>query len=87
MRKKMKRPLTARATTMALKKLNELARGNQDTMIAIVDQSVLKGWQTFYALKGGGFQQAVDFGKRAAEGMSESDYSAFYAEMEELTHG
>lgn len=87
MRKKMKRPLTVRATAMALKKLNELAGGNQDTMIKIADQSVLKGWQTFYALKGGGFQRAVEFGKRAAEGTSNNDYSAFYAEMEELTHG
>lgn len=51
MRKKMKRPLTGRATQQALKKLNELSRGNQDTMVQIVDQTSLKGWLTFYPLK------------------------------------
>lgn len=51
MRKKMKRPLTGRATQQALKKLNELAGGNQDTMVQIVDQTSLKGWLTFYPLK------------------------------------
>ena len=51
MRKKMKRPLTGRATQQALKKLNELAGGNQDTMVKIVDQTSLKGWLTFYPLK------------------------------------
>ncbi len=52
MRQKMKRPLTGRATTQALQKLNELAAGNQDAMIQIVDQSTIKGWLTFYQLKG-----------------------------------
>lgn len=51
MRKKMKRPLTGRATQQALKKLNDLSRGNQDTMVKIVDQTSLKGWLTFYPLK------------------------------------
>lgn len=51
MRKKMKRPLTGRATQQALKKLNELSGGNQDTMVQIVDQTSLKGWLTFYPLK------------------------------------
>lgn len=53
MRQKMKRPLTGRATVQALRKLNELAAGNQDAMIRIVDQSTMKGWLTFYQLKDG----------------------------------
>lgn len=51
MRKKMKRPLTGRATRQALKKLNELSAGDQDTMVQIVDQASMKGWLTFYPLK------------------------------------
>ena len=47
----MKRPLTGRATRQALKKLNELSAGDQDTMVQIVDQASMKGWLTFYPLK------------------------------------
>jgi hypothetical protein len=56
MRKKIKKPMTDRAIDLAIKKLEELATdsaGNMDNDLAIqiVNQSVLRSWQTFYPLK------------------------------------
>ena len=50
MRKKLRRPLTERAKQLALSNLRKLSMDEQ-TQIAIVNQSVLHGWQSFYALK------------------------------------
>lgn len=50
MRKKIRKPLTERAKQLALSTLRKLSTDEQ-TQIAIVNQSVLHGWQTFYALK------------------------------------
>lgn len=50
MRKKIKKPLTDKARQLALSTLHKLSDDEQ-TQIAIVNQSVLHGWQSFYALK------------------------------------
>jgi hypothetical protein len=62
MRKKIKKPMTDRAIDLAIKKLEELATDSTGSMdndlaIQIVNQSVLRSWQSFYPLKddsGGG---------------------------------
>lgn len=51
MRKQMKKPLTQRALEMCLKKLDELAI-DDFTKREIVDQAIMKGWQSFYPLSG-----------------------------------
>ena len=51
MRSKMKKPLTVRALEQALKQLDKLSGGDEMTKIAIVDQTLQHGWQTFYELK------------------------------------
>ena len=52
MRSKSKKPLTAHALELNLKKLYKLTNGNEMKMISIVDQSTMSGWQSFYPLKG-----------------------------------
>ena len=49
MRTKMKSPMTDRAKTMLINKLNELS-GDMDTQIRVLDQSMLNGWQSVYTL-------------------------------------
>lgn len=51
MRQKAKKPLTARAFKQRLKALDELSCGDEITKIAIVDQTLNKGWLDFYELK------------------------------------
>jgi len=52
MRKGMKKPLTARATKLAVAKLAELkAEGHSPG--AVLDQSVMQGWQGLFGLSGG----------------------------------
>ncbi|WP_317414191.1 helix-turn-helix domain-containing protein [Holdemanella porci] len=50
MRNKARKPLTARAMKLSLNKLNELALDDV-TKIAIVDQSIVHSWLTFYKLQ------------------------------------
>lgn len=49
-RKKIKKPLTDRAKELLLKNLNELGSTDEEK-IAILDQSILNGWQGVFALK------------------------------------
>lgn len=51
MRTKAKKPLTVRAFKQALDKLDSLSNNDTKTKIDIVDQTLQKGWQTFYELK------------------------------------
>ena len=51
MRKKMKKPLTERAAELNLKDLQKLSGGDERQMVAIVLQSIKRGWQGFYTLK------------------------------------
>lgn len=50
MRNKARKPLTARAMKLSLNKLNELALDDM-TKIAIVNQSIVHTWSTFYKLQ------------------------------------
>ena len=50
MRTKARKPLTARAMKLSLNKLNELALDDV-TKIAIVNQSIMHNWLTFYKLQ------------------------------------
>jgi len=49
-RKKTKSPMTDRAIELAIKELIKLS-GNKEEQIAIINQSVLNGWKSFYPLK------------------------------------
>lgn len=51
MRKKLKKPLTDRARTLALKKLSDLSGNDDQLALRIIDQSVLNSWQSFYQIK------------------------------------
>lgn len=49
-RKKIRKPMTDRAIELAIAKLHDLANDN-DTMIEIINQSVMRGWSGFFPLK------------------------------------
>ena len=51
MRIRMKKPLTGKAAELNLKDLQQLSGGDEKMMVAIVSQSIKRGWQGFYALK------------------------------------
>ncbi|WP_297013573.1 hypothetical protein [uncultured Dialister sp.] len=51
MRKRMKKPLTEKAAELNLKDLQKLSGGDEQQMVAIVLQSIKRGWQGFYTLK------------------------------------
>ncbi len=51
MRKAIKAPLTDRALSLAIKKAFDLAGGDEATVKAIVEQSILNSWKGVYALK------------------------------------
>ena len=52
MRDRSKKPLTAHALELNLRKLYKLTSGDEVKMVSIVDQSTMSGWQSFYPLKG-----------------------------------
>jgi hypothetical protein len=49
-RKKVKKPMTDRAVELFLKELDKLAQ-DDESKIAIINQSILKGWLTVYPIK------------------------------------
>ena len=49
-REMMKAPLTDRALRICLNRLDELGR-NDDEKIAVVEQSIERGWKTFFEIK------------------------------------
>lgn len=51
MRKKMRKPLTARALALTLSELEKLAPGDDEKKIAILNQSIQRGWQGVFPLK------------------------------------
>lgn len=51
MRNKLKKPMTARALSMLVKKAGELAGGNEDIMAEIFNQSTQNSWLGVYPLK------------------------------------
>ena len=58
MRKKLKKPMTDRAMTLLKSKLDKLAK-TEEEKIAILEQSILHGWQDVYALKEDGINGKV----------------------------
>ncbi len=48
-RKKIRKPMTDRAVELLLEKLNKLAP-DEETKISIINQSILKGWQSVFPL-------------------------------------
>lgn len=50
-RKGMKAPLTEQALKLTLSKLEQLAPGDEATQVAILEQSVQRGWKGVFALK------------------------------------
>lgn len=51
MRKKIRKPLTDRALALTLSELEKLAPGDDDKKIAILNQSIQRGWQGVFPLK------------------------------------
>ena len=89
MRTRIRKPLTTRATELALKRLNTLAQGDQDLMAAIADQSTMNSWQGFFPLKGesvsrlGGVEGALNQARKATENLGERNYADWIAEVED----
>ena len=51
MRKQIKKPMTEKAIDLAMRKLEELSKGDNDVAVQILDQSVLNSWQGLFPLK------------------------------------
>jgi hypothetical protein len=51
MRNKIKKPMTDKAVTLLLKKLNEMSK-NDESKIAILEASITNSWQGIFELKG-----------------------------------
>ena len=51
MRKQIKAPMTDRAIDLAIKKLNELSNGDNETAIKILEQSIMNSWKGLFELK------------------------------------
>lgn len=51
MRKQIKKPMTEKAIDLAMRKLEELSKGDNDIAVQILDQSVLNSWQGLFPLK------------------------------------
>lgn len=50
-RKRMKKPMTDRAVELLLQKLQQLAPNDEAAQIAILEQSIVQGWQGVFPLK------------------------------------
>ena len=50
-RKKAKSPMTEKAVSLAIKKLQELSSGDNDKAILIIEQSIMNGWKGLFELK------------------------------------
>lgn len=70
-RKKIKKPMTEKAISLLLGNLDKLA-SNDSEKIAVLEQSILNGWQGIFALKGGA-SNAVN-GRRNQEVVSGVDF-------------
>lgn len=51
MRKQIKKPMTSKAIDLAMKKLEDLSKGDNDVAVQVLDQSVLNCWQGLFPLK------------------------------------
>ena len=71
-RKALHKPLTLRAKRLTLEKLEKLAPHNEVKQVAILNQSVERGWQGVFALQED--KGAVGAGRRAAEPKADDLY-------------
>lgn len=55
MRRKMRKPMTQRAMELAVRELDTLRKAGQDPA-AVLDQSVMRGWQGLFSLKPNGVE-------------------------------
>lgn len=81
MRKKLRKPLTDRAKKLTLGKLEKLAPGNEAMQVAILDQSVERGWQGVFPLKTDwNVERNEKYGTGASGTGSEtkSEYAAYF---------
>lgn len=51
MRKKLRKPLTEAARALTLRELEKLAPGDEEMQVAILNQSIQRGWQGVFPLK------------------------------------
>ena len=51
MRRQIKKPLTERAVSLALKRLQDISGGQEKIMVAILDQSTMNNWSGLFPLK------------------------------------
>lgn len=73
-RQKIKSPMVGKSMTLLLNKLEELAPGDEATKIKMLEQSIMNGWKSVYAIKGDtpkqqngkriprAFQDLIDYG-------------------------
>ncbi len=78
-RKALHKPLTLRAKELIIKKLEKLAPGNESLQIAILDQSVERGWQGVFPLK----QDSQCRGGESGTGIPQFDMAARAMQMME----
>ncbi|SYX85932.1 hypothetical protein [Paenibacillus alvei] len=60
-RKKIKKPMTEKAVSLLLNKLDKIAKSDEEK-ISILEQSILNGWQSIYALKDKGGNKGATTG-------------------------
>ena len=75
-RKAMKKPMTADAVALTIRELEKLAPGDEETQIAIIEQSIQRGWQGVFPLKTEPKQKTGTFGKDSRWG-TEADSQGF----------
>ena len=51
MRKQIKKPMTDKAIELAMKKVEELSKGDNDVAVQILEQSVMNSWQGLFPLR------------------------------------
>lgn len=73
MRKQIKKPATENAVQLARSKLMKLARGDPDTAVAILEQSIFNSWQGLFELK-----------EQPTKKLTFNDYSRHDYDMDEL---
>ena len=79
MRKKLRKPLTDRAKRLTLGKLEKLAPGDEAMQVAILDQSVERGWQGVFPLKPEWKQERNEkYGLHGDAGEAKSEYAAYF---------
>ena len=75
-RKRIRKPLTDRARELTLAELEKLAPGDEKKKIAILNQSIQRGWQGVFPLKTEPKQKTGTFGKDSRWG-TEADSQGF----------